>query len=153
MKKKFANFGKSAKNFFLPEKNPTSSFKIGGILGKKIKFPIGSRFSDFNENLQKWSLERKNLPYFGKSAKNFFLLEKNPTLSWKIGGIFGQKMFRNFYENLQKYSLDRKNLPYFGKSAKNFLLEKNPTSSFKIGGIFRKKMFLKSFETSLIISL
>ena len=31
------------KTFFLPEKNPTSSFKIGGVLKKIVKFPIGSR--------------------------------------------------------------------------------------------------------------
>ena len=47
-------------------------------------------FSDFYENLQKWSLDRKNLPYFGKSAKNFFLPEKNPTSSLKKNGILVQ---------------------------------------------------------------
>ena len=36
-------FGKSAKNFFLAEKNPTSSLKIRGILRKKIEIRIGSR--------------------------------------------------------------------------------------------------------------
>ena len=60
--------------------------------------PSRKSFSDFYENLQKWSLDRKNLPYFGKSAKNFFLLEKNPTSSFKIGGIFGKKMFRKSFE-------------------------------------------------------
>ena len=35
-------FGKSAKNF-ISEKNPTSSFKIGGILEEKIEIPKGSR--------------------------------------------------------------------------------------------------------------
>ena len=56
------------------EKNPTSSFKIGGILEKKIKNPYGKQalfsakknFSDFAENLQKCSLGKKNVEYFGK---------------------------------------------------------------------------------------
>ena len=51
------------------------------------------------------------MPYFGKSGKNFFLLEKNPTSSFKIGGIRSQKSFFDFYENLQQLSLvlDKKN--------------------------------------------
>ena len=78
--------------------------------------------------------------YFGKSGKNFFLLEKNPTSSVKIGGIRSRKSFFDFYENLQKISLGKINVPYFGKSAKNFfLLEKNQTSSFK------KREFLFKF--------
>ena len=48
-------------------------------------------FSDFYENLQKWSLGEKKFANFGKSWKNFFLLEKNPTSSFKIGGILGKK--------------------------------------------------------------
>ena len=36
------------------------------------------------------------MPYFGKSAKNFFLLEKNPTSSSKIGGFRGKKSFSDF---------------------------------------------------------
>ena len=39
---------------------------------------------------------KKNLPYFGKSEKNFFLLEKNPTSSSKIGGFGGKKGFSDF---------------------------------------------------------
>ena len=35
----FFNFGKSAKNFFLLEKNPTSIFKIGDFLEKKNQNP------------------------------------------------------------------------------------------------------------------
>ena len=82
--------------------------------------PETKSFSDFYENLQKCSLGKINLPYFGKSAKNFFLLEKNPTSNSKIGGFCDQKSFFDFYENLQKCSLGKINLPYFGKSAKNF---------------------------------
>ena len=41
--KKCAVFWKLWENFFLAEKNPTSSFKIRGILGKKIQNPMGSR--------------------------------------------------------------------------------------------------------------
>ena len=55
--------------------------------------PPEKSFFDFYENLQKWSLGKINLPYFGKSAKNFFLLEKNPTSSFKIGGICAQKSY------------------------------------------------------------
>ena len=124
------------------------------FLNKKKLVPSRKSFSDFYENLQKWSLGEKKIANFGKSEKNFFLPEKNPTSSFKIGGILGKKMFRNFYENLQKWSLGEKKFANFGKSEKNFFLpEKNPTSSFKIGGIFGKKMFRKSFETSHIISL
>ena len=36
-------FGKFVKNFFLPEKNPPSSFKIGGIFEKKNEITIGRR--------------------------------------------------------------------------------------------------------------
>ena len=60
--------------------------------------PDQKRFSDFYENLQKFKLEWMNVRKFGKSAKNFFLLEKNPTSSFKIGGIFGKKMFRKSFE-------------------------------------------------------
>ena len=56
--------------------------------------PDQKSFSDFYENLQKWSLGEKKFANFGKSAKNFFLLEKNPTSSFKIGGIF-EKMSQN----------------------------------------------------------
>ena len=35
------------------------------------------------------------MPKFGKSAKNFFLLEKNPTSIFKIGGILGKKCSAN----------------------------------------------------------
>ena len=58
-------FEKSAKNFFLLEKKPDSSFKIGDILGGKMKNPIGSRhffswkkkISDFAETSLKLLLE------------------------------------------------------------------------------------------------
>ena len=36
------------------------------------------------------------MPYFGESEKNFFLLEKNPTSSSKIGGFGGKKSFSDF---------------------------------------------------------
>ena len=40
----------------------------------------------FYENLQKLGLGKINVPYFGKSAKNFFLLEKiKHQVSWVIG--------------------------------------------------------------------
>ena len=52
--------------------------------------PDRKRFTDFFSNLQIWSLDRKNVLYFGKSSKNF-LLEKNPTSSFKMGGLLGPK--------------------------------------------------------------
>ena len=67
-------------------------------------------------------------------------MEKNPTSSFKIGGIFGKKMFRKDLETSVIISLKKDNSLYFGeKSQKLFLLEKNRTWSFKIGGIFEKK--------------
>ena len=53
------------------------------------------RFFGFSK---KYSLDGKKLPYCEKSAKTFFIAEKNPTSSFKIGGIFGKKMFSNFLE-------------------------------------------------------
>ena len=85
------------------------------FLNKKKLVPSRKSFSDFYENLQKWSLDRKNLPYFGKSAKNFFLLEKNPTSIFKIGGILGKKMFRKFLETSVIISLYDGHSRYFDK--------------------------------------
>ena len=64
-------------------------------MGILVQIPYGKsalpkRFFDFYENLQKCSLGKINLPYFGKSGKNFFLLEKNPTSSFKKVGILVQ---------------------------------------------------------------
>ena len=36
------------------------------------------------------------MPLFGKSEKNFFLLEKNPTSSFKMGVFCDQKRFSDF---------------------------------------------------------
>ena len=59
-------------------------------------------FSDFFANLQKLSLDEINVEFFGKYVKKFLELEKNPTLSFKIGGILEKKIKilicrRNFF--------------------------------------------------------
>ena len=163
-RKNLPYFGKSAKNFFLPEKNPTSIFKIGGIFEKKIEIPIGRR--PFFESMSEAKCHEKALANLEKPLANECGRRVHPTatpLPWNPRGEAewswppylppSRKSFFDFYENLQKWSLDRKNLPYFGKSAKNFfLLEKNPTSSFKIGGIFGKKcsaIFLKIYRNKV----
>ena len=77
---------------------------------------------------------------FWKICEKLFLSEKNPTSSFKIGGIFRKKMFRKFLETSVIISLLKDNSLSFGKKfQKLFLSENNPTLSFKIGGIFRKK--------------
>ena len=80
---------------------PTASEASGNDLPPSLPTDRKS-FSDFYENLQKWSLDRKNLPYFRIPAKNF-LLEKNPTSISKIGGILEKKIkipigSRHFFE-------------------------------------------------------
>ena len=69
--------------------------------------------------------------YFGKSAKNFFLLEKNPTSSFKIGGIFGKKMFRKSFETSLIISLKKDNLPYLAVLGKTFLIGKYSNFNFQ----------------------
>ena len=59
---------------------------------------VPKRFSDFAQNFVRWSSQYINLLYFGKSAKKFFCRKKNPTSSFKIGGIFRKKMFPKFLE-------------------------------------------------------
>merc|ERR1711951_294856 len=73
--------------FFLPEKNPTSIFKIGGILAKKI-------FRKFLETSVISSFQRGDSRYFGKKFQKLFQVDTNPTLSFKIGGILAKKIVR-----------------------------------------------------------
>ena len=42
----FFNFGKSANDFFLPEKNPISIFKIGLFCGQKLDLGTKGHFWD-----------------------------------------------------------------------------------------------------------
>ena len=59
-------------------------------------------FFDFYENLQKWSLGKINLPYFGKSAKNFFTGKKF-NFKFQNRGYFRKKkvslIFIKIYRN------------------------------------------------------
>ena len=64
---------------FLSEKNPTSTFKIGGFCGQK-------RFFKFVEISPIISFEKEEFLVAAVSEK-LFLSEKNPTSSFKIGGI------------------------------------------------------------------
>ena len=63
--KKFAVFWKILKNLFFAEKNPTSIFKIGGILGEKM-------FRKFLETSVIISLKRGDSRYFGKKFQKLF---------------------------------------------------------------------------------
>merc|ERR1711951_194644 len=86
--------------FFLPEKNPTSIFKIGGILAKKI-------FRKFLETSVISSFQRGDSRYFGKKFQKLFQVDTNPTLSFKIGGILAKKIVRKFLETSVKSTYDR----------------------------------------------
>ena len=66
------------------DKNPTSTFKIGGIWQKKI-------FRKFLETSVMISLERGDSRYLGKKYQKLFKVDKNPTLTFKIGGILAKK--------------------------------------------------------------
>ena len=77
-------------------------------------------------------------------------MEKNPTSSVKIGGLYEKKKFLCFfYRNKLQV---KKNILFSKIFQKNFLSEKNPTSSVKIRGFGGQKMFFKFAEILLIIS-
>ena len=61
---KFAPIWKKILKNFESEENPTSTFKIGGFCRQKM-------FSNFPENLVKWTSDGINLPLFRKSWKTF----------------------------------------------------------------------------------
>ena len=59
-------------------------------------------------------------------------MDKNPTSTFKIGGILRKKMFRKFVETSVIISLEKGDWLYFEeKFQKLFQVEKNPTSSLK----------------------
>ena len=67
-------------------------------------------------------------------------MKKNPTSTFKIGGIFAEKMFRKYLETFVIISLQGGDSRYFSKKCqKLFKVDENPTSSFKIGGKDEKK--------------
>ena len=76
------------------------------------------------------------MPYFRKSVKNFFVPEKNPTSSFKIGGIFGKKMFRKSFETSLIISLKKDNLAYLAVLRKTFLIGKYSNFNFQKVGVF-----------------
>ena len=67
-------------------------------------------------------------------------MDKNPTSTFKIGGIYAKKMFRKYLETFVMISLQGGDSRYFSKKfQKIFKVDKNQTSSFKIGGKEKKK--------------
>ena len=60
------------------DKNPTSSFKNGGILGKKCSANL--------LKLRSKLVYREVIHDISAKKNNFFFKNKNPTSSFKIGG-------------------------------------------------------------------
>ena len=73
---------------------------------------VPKRFSDFAQNLFRWSLGDINVRKFGKSVKNFFYREKNPTSIFKKWGYFcRKKRFSDFSQIFVRWSLGDINVP------------------------------------------
>ena len=81
------------------------------------------------------------MPYFRKSAKNFFL-EKNPTSSFKIGGFGEQKMFRNSFETSLIISLKKDNFRILAVLRKTFSIGKKSNFKFQNRGFLVPKNVL-----------
>ena len=79
------------------------------------------------------------MPYFGKSEKNFFLLEKNPTSSSKIGGFGGKKMFRKSFETSLIISSEIIKFARKIVLCKSFSIGKKSNFNFQNRGYFEKK--------------
>ena len=81
------------------EKNPTLSFKIGGILGKKNQIPhwqqalffVKKIISDFAETSLMISLQQINVPQFGKNVKKKLCRKKIRLQVSKSGVFWGKK--------------------------------------------------------------
>ena len=71
-------------------------------------------FSDFFFFLYKKSSGEKK-SQFSKICEKLILSEKNPTSSFKIGGIFRKKIFRKFFETSVINSFFKDTSLYFGK--------------------------------------
>ena len=74
------------KNFFLVEKNPTSSSKIGGILGKKV-----SLFFVFLEIKFWW----KKFAVFWKICEKIFFSGKKSNFKFENRGYFEKKKLKS----------------------------------------------------------
>ena len=112
------------------DKNLTSSFKIGGILAKKIFL----NFLETSVIISSWAV---NSRYEVKKFKKLFLWEKNPTSIFKIGGILTKKIFRKFLETSVMISLERGDSRYFGqKITKTFRSGQKSNFNFQNRGYF-----------------
>ena len=74
------------------EKNPTSSFKIGGILGEKI-------FSKHLETSVIISLQKVDSGYVGKKFQKIFLSGRKSNFKFQNRGYFGKKNIPQFFLN------------------------------------------------------
>ena len=80
------------------------------------------------------------MPYFGKSEKNFFLLEKNPTSSSKMGGLWGKKSSSDFLGVFSEIKFRWNKCAAIWKICeKHFFTGKKSDFKFQNRGYFRKK--------------
>ena len=110
-------------------------------------------FSDFYENLQKWSSGGKEFAIFRKSAKNVFYRKKNPNSSFKIRGFCEKKMFFKFAEILLTLSSAKRKFFSFSRFTKNFFNRKISQLQLSKLGVMWKKMFRNLLKLPVIISL
>ena len=91
---------------------------------------------------------------FSKICEKNFLSEKNPTSSFKIGGIWwSKKVLWFFYFFFRKKLQVNFFLPIFENLRKTFSFGKKSDFKFQNREYFVKKMFPKFVESSVIISL
>ena len=76
---------------------------------------------------------------FWKICEKLFLSEKNPTSSFKIGGIFRKKIFRKFFETPVIISFFKDTSLYFGKKIQKLYNWKKIQLEFSKSGFFWKK--------------
>ena len=116
----FANFRKSAKNFFNRKKLQLQVSKSGVFAPEKV-----SQF-----------MKKKN-SVFSKICEKNFLSEKNPTSSVKIGGFCSRKVsLIFFYRNKVQV---RKKKSQFSKSAKNLFYRKKIRLQVSKSSVFCEK--------------
>ena len=89
-------------------------------------------FSDYFSNLQKCSLGKKNVDYFGKKKL------KSESVA---GTFFHDKMFPDLSKTLHTLSLGEKNVDYFGKKKSEKIINgKKSNFKFQNRGDFGKKI-------------
>ena len=80
------------------------------------------------------------MPLFGKSEKNFFLLEKNPTSSFKMGAFCDQKRFSDFLGVFSEIKFRWNKCAAIWKICeKHFFTGKKSDFKFQNRGYFGKK--------------